>query len=71
MKFAYQKPLVEHELLIRIKNALTKFGNLKDNMLNVGLKLIPEAHSVMMDGVTVSLTSREFIIFQHQIIHVA
>jgi DNA-binding response OmpR family regulator len=59
------KPFNYDELLIRIKNALTKFGNLKDNMLNVGLKLIPEAHSVMMDGVTVSLTSREFIIFQH------
>lgn len=59
------KPFNYDELLIRIKNALTKFRNLKDNMLNVGLKLIPEAHSVMMDGVTVSLTSREFIIFQH------
>jgi len=59
------KPFNYDELLIRIKNALTKFGNLKDNMLNVGLKLIPEAHSVMMDGVTVSLTAREFIIFQH------
>jgi DNA-binding response OmpR family regulator len=59
------KPFNYDELLIRIKNALTKFANLKDNMLNVGLKLIPEAHSVMMDGITVSLTSREFIIFQH------
>ncbi len=59
------KPFNYDELLIRIQNALTKFANLKDNMLNVGLKLIPEAHSVMMDGITVSLTSREFIIFQH------
>jgi DNA-binding response OmpR family regulator len=31
----------------------------------VGLKLIPEAHSVMKDGATVSLTAREFKIFQH------
>jgi hypothetical protein len=33
--------------------------------MNVGLKLIPEANSVIKDGVAVNLTAREFVIFQH------
>jgi two-component system alkaline phosphatase synthesis response regulator PhoP len=59
------KPFNYDELLIRVANAHNKVSHLKDNLINVGLKLIPEAHTVMKDGVTVSLTSREFIIFQH------
>jgi DNA-binding response OmpR family regulator len=59
------KPFNYDELLVRIGNAYNKVNNLTDNLINVGLKLIPEAHSVIKDGVTVSLTSREFIIFQH------
>lgn len=59
------KPFNYDELLVRVGNAHSKVSNLQDNLMNVGLKLIPEAHSVMKDGVTVNLTSREFIIFQH------
>ena len=33
--------------------------------MNVGVKLIPEAHTVIKDGITVNLTSREFVIFNH------
>ncbi len=59
------KPFNYEELLVRIGNAHAKVSSLQDNLMNVGLKLIPEAHAVMKDGVTVNLTSREFIIFNH------
>jgi DNA-binding response OmpR family regulator len=59
------KPFNYDELLVRINNAYTKVTNLQANLMNVGLKLLPEAHSVMKDGVTVNLTSREFVIFHH------
>lgn len=59
------KPFNYEELLVRINNAFNKVNSLQDNLMNVGLKLIPEAHSVMKDGVTVNLTSREFVIFHH------
>ncbi len=59
------KPFHYDELLVRVVNAHGKVSSLQDNLMNVGLKLIPEAHSVIRDGVTVSLTSREFIIFNH------
>lgn len=59
------KPFNYEELLVRVGNAHAKVSSLQDNLMNVGLKLIPEAHSVMKDGVTVNLTSREFIIFNH------
>lgn len=57
------KPFHYDELLVRVQNAHGKVSSLQDNLINVGLKLIPEAHSVLRDGVTVTLTSREFIIF--------
>jgi DNA-binding response OmpR family regulator len=59
------KPFNYEELLLRVGNAHKKISNLQENLINVGLKLIPEAHSVIKDGVTVNLTSREFIIFHH------
>jgi two-component system alkaline phosphatase synthesis response regulator PhoP len=59
------KPFNYDELLVRVNNAHSKVSHLTDNLINVGLKLIPEAHTVMKEGVTVNLTSREFIIFQH------
>lgn len=59
------KPFHYEELLVRVQNAHGKVRSLQDNLINVGLKLIPEAHSVLRDGVTVTLTSREFIIFNH------
>lgn len=59
------KPFNYEELLVRVNNAYTKVSNLQDNLMNVGLKLIPEAHTIMKDGVTINLTSREFVIFHH------
>jgi DNA-binding response OmpR family regulator len=59
------KPFNYDELLVRIDNACTKITTLQENLMNVGLKLIPEAHTVIKDGVTINLTSREFIIFHH------
>ena len=59
------KPFNYDELLVRIENAYSKVFSLSDNLMNVGLKLIPDAQSIMKDGVTVNLTSREFVIFHH------
>ena len=59
------KPFNYEELLLRVGNAQAKVMTLKENLMNVGIKLIPEAHTIMKDGVTVNLTSREFIIFNH------
>jgi len=59
------KPFNYDELLVRVTNAYEKVSSLQDNLINVGLKLIPEAHLVIRDGVTVNLTSREFVIFNH------
>jgi DNA-binding response OmpR family regulator len=59
------KPFNYDELLVRLGNAYAKFSNLKEHLINVGLKLIPEAHSVLRDGVAINLTAREFIIFNH------
>jgi DNA-binding response OmpR family regulator len=59
------KPFNYDELLVRLANAYTKISSLQENLINVGLKLIPEAHTIIKDGVTVNLTSREFVIFHH------
>ncbi|HXH32278.1 MAG TPA: response regulator transcription factor [Bacteriovoracaceae bacterium] len=59
------KPFSYDELLLKIHNAFSKIECLKDNMMNVGIKLIPEAHTVIKDGAIVNLTAREYIIFQH------
>ncbi len=59
------KPFNYDELLVRVENAYSKVHSLQENLMNVGLKLIPEAHSVIKEGVTVNLTSREFVIFNH------
>ncbi len=57
------KPFNFNELGIRVENAWAKLQQLEANILHHGLKLIPEAHIVMRDGVSVSLTAREYIIF--------
>jgi DNA-binding response OmpR family regulator len=59
------KPFNFDELLVRITNAYNKVSSLQDNLLNVGLKLIPEAHAIIKEGQTVNLTSREFVIFKY------
>lgn len=59
------KPFSYDALMVKLTNAYSKVSSLHDNLINVGLKLIPEANSVIKDGVTVNLTAREFIIFQY------
>jgi two-component system, OmpR family, alkaline phosphatase synthesis response regulator PhoP len=59
------KPFNIDELLVRVGNAHAKIDSMQDNLINVGLKLIPEAHTIIKDGVTVNLTAREYIIFNH------
>jgi two-component system alkaline phosphatase synthesis response regulator PhoP len=59
------KPFNFDELLMRVQNAYSKMHSIRDNLINVGIKLIPEASAVMRNGVTVNLTSREFIIFNY------
>ncbi|MCE3014200.1 MAG: winged helix-turn-helix domain-containing protein, partial [Proteobacteria bacterium] len=42
-----------------------KYSELSKDLFSEGLKLLPEAHSLLKDGTTVNLTSREFTIFKH------
>jgi DNA-binding response OmpR family regulator len=57
------KPFDFDGLAVRIENAWSKLTQLEGNLMTHGVKLIPEANSVMKNGVTVSLTAREFVIF--------
>lgn len=57
------KPFDFDGLAVRIENAWSKLTQLEGNLMSHGVKLIAEANSVMKDGVTVSLTAREFVIF--------
>jgi two-component system alkaline phosphatase synthesis response regulator PhoP len=59
------KPFSFEELGVKISNAFEKMMILHENLINVGLKLIPEANAVIKDGVTVHFTAREFVIFNH------
>jgi DNA-binding response OmpR family regulator len=57
------KPFSFDNLLVRVENAWVKLHELSKDMISQGVKLLPEAESVMRDGVTVNLTAREYIIF--------
>ncbi len=59
------KPFSFEELGVKIFNAFEKMMVLNENLINVGIKLIPEANAIIKDGVTVNFTAREFIIFNH------
>lgn len=59
------KPFNYDALFIKLMNTYSKVSSLYQESFNVGVKLIPEANSVVKDGVTVNLTAREFIIFQY------
>ncbi len=56
------KPFNTEHLLRKIKNSVQKTNSILGNLINVGIKLIPEANSLIMDGSTIPLTSREFAI---------
>lgn len=59
------KPFNFSELMVRVKNSLNKYSLVSDQLNNDQLKLLPEAKSFIKDGNTISLTQREFIIFNH------
>lgn len=59
-----RKPFDSDELLARINNAYFKIEQLQENLLNIGIKLLPEASTVIKDGIPLPLTTREYIIFQ-------
>lgn len=56
------KPFNTDHLLQKVRNAVHKTNIILENHLNVGIKLLPEANSVLYDGITVNLTSREYLI---------
>ncbi len=58
------KPFDFDSLGARVDNAWQKMSQIQDSMMSKGVKLLPEANSIMKDNVTVNLTSREYIIFQ-------
>jgi DNA-binding response OmpR family regulator len=58
------KPFNTDHLLQKVRNSVEKTKIVLDNMMNVGIKLIPEAHSILIDGATVNLTQREFTIIE-------
>ena len=56
------KPFNTDHLLQKVRNSVEKTNIILDNLMNVGIKLLPEANSIIHDGSTVNLTSREFTI---------
>lgn len=58
------KPFNTEHLLQKVRNSVHKTNIILDNLMNVGIKLIPEANSVLHDGITVNLTSREYSIVE-------
>ncbi len=58
------KPFNPDHLIQKVKNSFHKTNIILENLMNVGIKLIPEANSVIHNGATVNLTSREYIIVE-------
>ncbi|MES2526172.1 MAG: response regulator transcription factor [Bdellovibrionota bacterium] len=58
------KPFNTEHLLQKVRNSVHKTNIILDNLMNVGIKLIPEANSILHDGITVNLTSREYSIVE-------
>lgn len=58
------KPYSMEELLVRVNNAVVKLAHIETETDDAGIKLLPEAAAFIVDGKTVNLTHREFILFQ-------
>jgi DNA-binding response OmpR family regulator len=58
------KPFIIEELITKILNARKKFDDTYENLMNFGLKLIPEAGVIIKEGRKVTLTAREFQVFK-------
>ncbi len=59
------KPFNSQELLLRLKNAQIKASNMQASMINSGLKILPEAHCIIINGKIINFTLREFLIFDY------
>lgn len=58
------KPFNTDHLIQKVINSVQKTNIILGNLMNVGIKLIPEANSIIHDGATVNLTSREYLIVE-------
>jgi DNA-binding response OmpR family regulator len=58
------KPFSFEELAVRIENAWSKLNRLEGDLLSHGTTLLPAAHSILRNGVTISLTAREYALFE-------
>ena len=56
------KPFHPDHLMMKINNARTKTESILKNLLNVGTKILPDAHALVNEGVTVNFTPKEFAI---------
>lgn len=56
------KPFNTEHLLHKVQNSVKRTKVILENMMNIGTKLIPEANSIIHDGLTINLTSREYAI---------
>lgn len=63
------KPFDYDALLAKVRNAYRKVSSLKNDFVNSGFHIMPEANAIMSKGVTVSLTANEFSIFSHLFKH--
>lgn len=63
------KPFVADHLLIRLENAIQRSNIFLNARFDTGIKFIPQANTIMVDGKTVSLSGREYKILSHLIAH--
>ncbi len=56
------KPFHPEHLVMKVKNACIRTEVVLKNMMNVGIKVIPEAQALIKDGHTVNFTPKEFAI---------
>lgn len=57
------KPFQPDVLVAKVINAHKKSCLVFEKILNIGIKLLPEVHAIMRDGVVVNLTSTEYRLF--------
>lgn len=63
------KPFVAEHLVIRVQNAIERSNFCLSSRMDTGIKEIPQANTVMVDGKTVPLSGREFKILSHLLAH--
>lgn len=56
------KPFHPDHLVQKVNNARIRTDVVLKNMMNVGIRMIPEAQAIIKDGLTVNFTPKEFVI---------